>query len=310
MYTAGKGRPSSSFVRKRGVEQVIRRALVVRLVLLAAHLAATVWIAAFHRRQQVPDLLLVVSALPLAQASLLAAWGACGGWASYVRVTIVVLGVTALWAVECHVLTLGASDDRCAAHALMFAVQTMLIGGLLATLRVGKWVGRHPRRERAEPARRLQFGVRSVLGWVAAIALILGAWKLVLIRCSWPPQVVTGKLFLFGGTAGAFNALFSLIILGCVWWRRRRLQVLALGLLALGPVFAVASVQSAVLQTLFDTDGNVGTIEWLFLAGCQAVYLLITLVPLRLWGYNQREEAAHETSTRLEARRAGVPDSA
>ena len=54
------------------------RAVAVRAVLWAAHLAATVWIVASYQRSDNRWLLLAVAALPLAQASLLAAWAAWG----------------------------------------------------------------------------------------------------------------------------------------------------------------------------------------------------------------------------------------
>ena len=59
-------------------------------------------------------------------------------------------------------------------------------------------------------------------------------------------------------------------------------------LLALGLVGAVACSQSAVLTASVDEDGNVERAAWIFLAGFQAVYLLISLVPIRLSGYNHR----------------------
>ena len=59
--------------------------VVVPAVLLAAHVGATVYLAAVYRRSDNLWLLMAVAALPLAQASLMATWGAGKRWPSYVR---------------------------------------------------------------------------------------------------------------------------------------------------------------------------------------------------------------------------------
>ena len=264
-------------------------------VFLIGNVAVTVWIAGkyqrsddFFRRHSLS--LLMVAALPLAQASLLSMWIAGGRLLSYVRVPIAVVALTALWAVECQSLGLELADDRCAAHALMFAVQTILVSGLLVMMRVCRWLTdlRRDCEEPEKPESRVQFSVGFVLGWTTAIGLALGAWKLVLMHSNWPLEAVKGELFLFGAVVGAYNALFALIVLAGVSWGRRWWRVALQVLLALGLVGAVACSQSAVLTASVDEDGNVKRAAWIFLAGFQAVYLLISLVPIRLSGYNHR----------------------
>jgi hypothetical protein len=134
---------------------------------------------------------------------------------------------------------------------------------------------------------RIQFGLGWVLGWVAAVALILGAGKLVLIRSGWPVEVVKGELFPLGAVVGTYNALFALLIVVSVWWGRRWYRLVPQVLLALILVGAAACSQSVVLRTWCSTDGNVEPLAWLVQAGFQALYLLVTLVPIRLRGYNR-----------------------
>jgi hypothetical protein len=279
-------------------------------LLLTAHAGASIWIAASYRRSDNPWLLLAVSALPLAQTSLLAMWAAWGRGPSHLRTAVVVIAVTELWAVECHSLNLNVPDDRCAAYALTFAVQTVLISGLLAAMRPGGWLIGRRGPDRGKPERRVQFGVGFVLGWVTAVAVVLGVWKLVLIHSGWPVEVLKGTFFLFGGTVGAYNAVFALLVLAGVWWGRRWYRVLAQAVLALVLVCAVALSQSVVLRTLFGTNGRVETAAWVVQAGFQALYLLVTLVPIRLCGYHQLKESTHGTSSCLAARCAGLPDPA
>jgi hypothetical protein len=285
------------------------RRFVVPAVLLAAHLGATVWIAASYRRS---DLGLVVPAwaLPLAQASLLAAWGVWARWPSYVRAPLVVIGATALWAVQCRSLDFEPGDERCAGHALGFAVQVLLVGGVLAMMRLEGWriSRRHHAPERRQ--RRIQFGISFVLSWVAAIAVILAAWKSASVYSGWTMEVVKGKFFGFGAVVGVYNALFALIALAAVWWGRRWYHVLAQAVPALVIACVFAASQSVVLRDLFDTDGYVGAEGWITQAGFQTFFLLVTLVPIKLCGYNPLKEASHGPSTRLEAPRAGVPDTA
>lgn len=255
---------------------------------MTMHMAATVWIAVSYRRSDQPLVLLAVSALPLAQASLLAAWAAGGRPRSYVRVPAAVVAATAAWAVECRALGMESADERCAAYALAFAVQVVLVGGVLAAWRLGRWLGRQGR-DPADSARRLRFSIVFLLGWVTGIGVVLGAWRLVLARSVWPVEVVEGPLFSFGAAAGAYNAAFGLIMLAGVWWGRRSWLVVVRVLSALMLVGLLAGSQPFVLHALFGKTGNVDSAEWLVQAGFQAAYLLLSLVPLRRTWYDERQ---------------------
>lgn len=65
-----------------------------------------------------------------------------------------------------------------------------------------------------------------------------------------------------------------------------------------------------LLRGLFEMDGGVPRTLRIAQAGLQATYLLCTLVPVRLWAYNQHKEPTDETSTCPAPRRADVPDTA
>jgi len=261
-------------------------AMLTAAILLLGHAAAAVWMAALYERSHDPWSLLSAAALPVAQVGLLSAWIARGRLLSYVRVPAAVVAMTALWALECRVLGLDLADDRCAAHALAFAVQALLVTGVLAVVRVLAWLVA-PWLDPQQPPRRIQFGVGFLLGWIAAVAVVLGAWKVALIHSNWPWDVVKGDLFLFGAVVGAYNALFALIAIAGVFLGRRGWTLVLQVPLALGLVAAAAWSQPVILQTLFDRDGSVESIEWMVLAGFQTAYLLVTLVPLRLSGYNK-----------------------
>ncbi len=273
--------------------------------LVVGHSIATIGILASYERS--PNLLLLtaVSALPLAQASLLAVWVTLGRSLSYVRFAVAGVVATVLWAVECHSLNLQLPDERSAAHALALAVQIVLIGGVLATIRLGRWLV-----ERRDERDRVQFSVAFLLGWVAATAVVLGAWKLSLNRAAWPIDVIRGDSFLFGAAVGAYNAFFALTVLGSVWWGRRWYTLLFQGFAALVLVGVVASFQSVVLRTVFNGNGGVDVVGWMLLAGFQGLYLLVTLVPVRLYKLSCRKEPRNGTSTRFASGQAGLPDTA
>ena len=108
----------------------------------------------------------------------------------------------------------------------------------------------------------------------------------------------------------AVNAAFAIIVLAGVSWGRRWYHILALAFLALVLVCLVASSQSVVLRTLFGIDGRVQITAWVVQAGFQALYLLSTIVPIRLCGYHQRRECVYGTSTCHTARGTGIPETA
>jgi hypothetical protein len=116
-------------------------------------------------------------------------------------------------------------------------------------------------------------------------------------------------LFLFGAGVGFHNAALALAALAGVWWGRRGWRIaiqlpIAAALVALG-----AASQDDVLRAWFGTDGNVPREAWMSLAGFQMLYLLITLVPLRLVRYNRAEEVQHGTAPRKRPSDARLSDS-
>ncbi len=72
----------------------------VLAVVVAAHVAAMIWIAASYRRSDSSFVLTTVSALPVAQLGLLAVWSVLSSARSYVRFGVLVLGGIALWSLE------------------------------------------------------------------------------------------------------------------------------------------------------------------------------------------------------------------
>lgn len=277
--------------------------------LVAGHTIPTIGIIVLYERSPNIVLLTAVSALPLAQASLLTVWGILGRSPSYVRFAIVGVAATVLWAVECHSLNLELPDERSAAHALALAVQMILIGGVLATTRLGRWLVEQ-RSTPGDNCDRVQFSVGFLLGWVAATAVVLGAWKLGLNRAEWSIDVIRGDLFLFGAAVGAYNALFALTVLGIAWWGRNWYSFLVRGFAVFVLVAVVASFQSVVLRTIFNGNGGVDVVSWMLLAGFQSLYLLVAFVPLRLSVLSCRKEPRNGTSTRLASGQARLPDTA
>lgn len=261
------------------------RAIAVPAVLLGAHAAAIAWIAESYRRSDNRWLLLAVAALPMAQCSLLAAWLARGNWPAYLRAAVVAVGVATLWFVECQSLNLDLTDERCAAYALMFSVQTMLIISMSATIRLGEiLLLRSSRCQKEAPGWRMQFTVRSTLGWIAAVAVVLGVARFVAGHADWSLDVIHSTLFLFGAVVGTYNASFALLAFASIGmggpWYRLSAQVLVATVL----ISVIASSESVVLSKLFGTNGNVQPIEWIKQARFQVMYLWATLVPFRLWG--------------------------
>ena len=219
------------------------------------------------------------------------------------------IAVTALWAIECHSLNVELSDDLGAAYALTFAVQTVLVGGLLLTTRLGTWLIRRHRHDLEKPEWRVQFGVGLMLSWIAAIAVVLCAWRQVRIHTGWSLDVVKGAYFLFGGVVGAYNAVFALMVLASVRWGQQWYRTLA-RLAGAGIGLAVASSQSIASQALFGLHGGVQMTQWMALAGFQALYLLITVVPMWQCGNDQQRRSTHGTSSCLAAHHTGIPDTA
>ena len=72
-----------------------------------------------------------------------------------------------------------------------------------------------------EPQRRFQFGVRFMLGWMAAVAVALAAGRFVLACADWSLEVIRSEFFLFGAAVGVYNALFAFLAVGSVGWGRR-----------------------------------------------------------------------------------------
>jgi hypothetical protein len=264
---------------------------IVPAILLAAHIGAAVWIAMSYRRTENQWLLLAVSALPLAQTSVLALWGVWGSGPAFVRAPIVAVAVTVVWAVDCHALALRSNGPLSAAYALTLVVQTLLVGGLLGAVR-----GYRSIRSRRGPEKsdgRMRFGIGRLFGWVAASAVVLGVGKLVLSRAGWSVDVVQHELFRFGLVVGVYNAAFALIVLAAVWRRQVRRGGIAQAVAALLLVCATASSQAVVLKTLFGADGGVDALTWMTQAGFQALYLWLTLVPIRLCQSGLPKEPGH-----------------
>lgn len=284
----------------------MRRETVVTAALVVVHVAAAAWIAVSYRRRD--DLwLLAVSSLPLAQASLVAAWGASSRGFSYLRAPAVVAVLTLLWAVRWNGLGLDASDRLCAAYAMMFTVQAVLIAAVPAAIRLCSRPFR--RRDRPEARERLQFGLRSILVWIATAALMLGAWRSVLILSGSPAEVVKDKFFPFGAVVGAYNALLAMIAWLCVWWGPPR-HILVRILPGAVLVCVVAVSQPLVLKAAFGTDGQIGPASWVIQAGFQSLFLLVTWIPLRLCRYRPFKEPVHGSSSDLATPSAGVPEPA
>ena len=254
---------------------------IIAVLLLLVHLGIDWQIAGTTRRADQSEwLLLAMAAVPLAQATLLAAWGALSRVRSYLRIPFAVLAFAWLWRVECRCLGFTVKDSLSATHALSIATQGAIVFAVLLTIHGLKWLIRRRRAPAEAPP--LQFSIGFLLCWTTAVALLLGLGKVALTKSGWTGELIKGTMFPVGAVIGAFDATIGLIVLGVLLGSKRWYWLLLRFAGASAAIAFICLKEQALLQHLFEFDWAVTTRQWLALAGFQAAYLSATLLPILL----------------------------
>jgi hypothetical protein len=261
--------------------------LAVTTILLGVHVAVDAAIVGWIRRPADEGwLLLAAAAVPLAQATLVAAWAALSPIRSYVRIPLAILAFAWLWHVQCRSLDFECRDYLSADHALSLATQGTLVLLVLLAARTVAWSWRRRRNSRDETP--VQFSIGSLLCWTAAVALLLGLGKFALVKSGWTSEFVHGRMFFVGAVVGAYDAAVGLLALAIFIGRKQWLfkTVAALFIVAL-----LVLSEKPVLKYLFEFDWAVNTAQWYALTGLHLAYLAATLLPLALCGvFSMRKE--------------------
>ena len=237
--------------------------------------------------------LMAVLGVPFAQASLIALWAAARPMPSPLRWAIAAVAAGWGWLVAMAVLPgLAAQGAPSAGWAAGLVTQVAV---LLAVLSAWRWMhgivaaGNTDRARR--PTRRwLQYGLGSLLGWTALVALFLSFGKTAPALFGWSGEVTQWTFFRFLPIVGVFHAVDALLIVYSLASRRRLVaRVLGAGVM----IAALAWLQPRVLELLFGGAGGTSPTAALTLAGAQAAVLYATLIPVRIcqW-YEERPGSA------------------
>jgi hypothetical protein len=272
-------------------------------IAVALHVVATLWVLVWYERGALDLLarrslgswyegtwehllLLCVSALPLAQATLLALWAVSGRLIACLRVPMAILLLTVIWLVECKALAFEMADYRTAAHALMLLCQFLWVVGMTGCVLAIRRLCRHRPGSPSERSR-FQFRLVSVLVWMLGMGVLLGVGRLILMYAQWTPEILQGELFFYGVIVGCFNAAFGLLLILAMSWGRRRWPAACA---ALALIFALAWLQPSVMQAMFGAAGRMSRVDWLLQAGFQSTFLLATLALIRCKPYNAKRD--------------------
>jgi hypothetical protein len=248
-------------------------------VLAAVHFCTDWAIARPHRMVDESSwLLLAKTALPLSQATLVAAWAALSRVRSYLRIPLAFLTFAWLWSVECRILGFLNKDYLSASHALSLVVQGILVLLVLSSWRGVNWL-LHSRMQKSRSC--VQFSIGFLLCWTTAIALLLGLGKYELQELGWTVEFIRGKMFYAGAGVGAFDAILGLLVFAAFFGRKLRWLKMILAAIF---ITLLCYYQRYVLEYLFGFDGKVSTFEWSVQAGYQITYLLATLIPVSIVG--------------------------
>jgi hypothetical protein len=286
-----------------------RRQIATIFVVLNLHLAVDLGLvllllgAPGELEADTGDLLfLACLAWPMSQASLVAIWAALSRTRSYLRFLFAVLGLVCAWLLLVLIVPRELHDPECASYAAMFIVQALviLLGVAAARLAWGQIARARGWSER-DGSRRLQYDLATLLLWTVSLSVTLGMGRLVFTQLGWTGSgVVEQQYFLFSIAFGVGNAACALLVLASLlgrgWWIAR----VCLGLAAVG---ILGALEPLLLEWLFGETGGMEVVQFLVIAGSQAVYLYATLVPLRLAG------CFGVTTSRTEPAAVTVPES-
>jgi hypothetical protein len=249
---------------------------VAVVCLLSIHVLVDLLIVMSIGRVENRTWVAVVAAVPIAQATLVALWASRSRAPSYVRFPLLAIALAWLWYVEMTALDMINGEPMSSAHAVALAVQAVVILTVLGVVRLADWIAWRRRTPDAPPP---QYGIAALLLWTAAVALILGLSKTALAHCHWAWNDFTSPSSRIGVVVGAYNACAGLLVIAAVSGRRWRLPRAVVALAAV-PLLAWWEVDG--VRVLADYTGSIQVRECIALISAQAVYLLVTLLPLRL----------------------------
>lgn len=246
---------------------------------VAVHLVLDLALIACSQAVRGPEQLWLL-AIPVSQASLLAIWSAASPLRSYVRVPLAVIGVCWTWLITARLLLDHRSyDEQTAAWAAMLAIQSLLILLTLGAWQVAQqYVGR--RRLSCTRTAPWQYTLGSLLIWTTVLAVFLGAGKIALQRLGWTIRVLDDRFFFMTCLLGVYNAVYAVAVLAALFAGRK---IILRTVVATAVVGLFAASERFALTTIFGDDGGVPVVEWLYFAGCQAGYIYLTLLPLRIF---------------------------
>lgn len=221
--------------------------------------------------------LMMVVAVPFAQASLIAIWAGTRGWSSAVRFAAAAAGAGWSWLVAMAVLQgIALRSTESAGWAAGLATQAVAILVALAI-----WSARRPvaggERQENGARGRLQYTLGSLLGWTAVVAALLSFARTAPLLFGWS-DVTRWSYFRFLPVLGLFHAAYALLLL----WSLTGERLAARRILRAAAILAtLACVQPQVLRLLFGDAGGLSHGSALVLAAAQAALISATLVFLR-----------------------------
>ncbi len=224
-----------------------------------------------------------------AQGSLLAAWGVLGGKLTPWRSVAAVLGVAVLGNL-CQFVPYSMYIQVCVAILLVCLITTsfLLLPVYAAGARIVAGKGDESRDVEATTLGVLQFSLRSLLEWTAALAVLLGTLPYLLQNQFWVDEDDAGPLASSWPLVvhyGVPAALFSLVAL---WgtlgtgWPRVRLAVLCLGGIAVAVIPGCISNPGELLLVLLLCGPHPLIVVGSLLLIRRAGYRLVWQRPVRL----------------------------
>jgi hypothetical protein len=220
----------------------------------------------------------IIVALPFAQVSLIALWGATAPDPSWLRMPAVVVGVVAVSFSFTDHFQRNSNAGEAAATFLMFAAQGLLVVAAIVLARVCRYVLRRRRAEATtDDARPLRYGLRTLILWTTMLAVFLAAGRALFDSLGWTSVELEREDLILIPLIGGFNALVALLV-AITLWRRNTWALRMLGGFALATLAGVGMYFVAALLFLPDNRP-----PWpLFFAWAlgHALILYATLLPL------------------------------
>jgi len=224
------------------------------------------------------DAIAFFAALPFAQVSLIALWGATAPDPSWLRMPLVVAGVVAVSFSFTDHFQRNFDAGEAAATFLMFATQGLLVVAAIVLARVCRFVFRRRRAEATpDAARPLRYGLRTLILWTTMLAVFLAAGRALFASLGWTSVELEREELTLLPLIGGFNALVALLV-AITLWRRNTWALRMLGGFALATLAGVGMYFVAAL--LFPPDERP---PWPFLIAWalgHALILYATLLPL------------------------------